>query len=38
MTLQEAAQIVGSIGVIASLIYAAMQIRRNTRAVRAGTH
>ena len=35
MTLQQTAQIIGGIGVIASIIYAAIQIRNNTRAVRA---
>lgn len=38
MTLQETAQIVGGIGVIASLIYVAIQIRNNARAVRAATY
>ncbi len=38
MTLQETAQIVGGIGVIASLIYVAIQIRNNTRAQRAATY
>ena len=37
MTLQEILQIVGAVGVISSLIYAAIQVRRNTRAVRAAT-
>ena len=35
LTLQELAQIGGVVGVIASLTYAAVQIRNNTRAVRA---
>lgn len=35
MTLQETLQILGGIGVIASITYAAFQIRNNTRAVRA---
>ena len=38
MTLQEALQIIGALGVISSLTYAAIQIRRNTRAVRAATY
>lgn len=38
MTLQETAQILGGIGVIASLIYLAIQIRNNARAVRAATY
>jgi hypothetical protein len=38
MTLQETAQILGGIGVIASLIYVAIQIRNNARAVRAATY
>lgn len=38
MTFQEALQIIGALGVISSLIYAAIQIRRNTRAVRAATY
>lgn len=38
MTLQETAQILGGIGVIASLIYVAVQIRNNARAVRAATY
>lgn len=37
MTLQELAQIGGIVGVIASLIYVAIQIRNNSRAVRAAT-
>ncbi len=37
MTLQETAQVLGGIGVIASLIYVAIQIRNNARAVRAAT-
>ena len=38
MTLQETVQILGGIGVIASLIYVAIQIRNNARAVRAATY
>ena len=38
MTLQETAQILGGLGVIASLIYVAIQIRNNARAVRAATY
>jgi hypothetical protein len=38
MTLQEAVQILGAIGVIASLIYVAIQIRNNSRAVRAAAY
>jgi hypothetical protein len=38
MTLQEAVQILGAIGVIASLIYVAIQIRSNSRAVRAAAY
>lgn len=38
MSLQEMLQVVGAVGVISSLIYAAIQIRRNTRAVRAATY
>jgi len=38
MTLQEFLQIVGGIGVIGSLIYVAIQIRNNARAVRAATY
>ena len=37
MTLQELAQIGGVVGVIASLIYVAIQIRNNSRATRAAT-
>ena len=37
MTLQELAQIGGIIGVVASLIYVAIQIRNNARATRAAT-
>ena len=37
MTLQELAQIGGVVGVMASLIYVAIQIRNNSRAVRAAT-
>lgn len=38
MTLQETTQILGGLGVIASLIYVAIQIRNNARAVRAATY
>ncbi len=38
MTLQETAQILGGIGVIASMIYVGIQIRNNARAVRAATY
>jgi hypothetical protein len=38
MTLQDLLQIVGGIGVVSSFIYAAIQVRRNTRAVRAATY
>lgn len=38
MTLQAVAQILGGIGVIASLIYVAVQFRNNARAVRAATY
>ena len=38
MTLQEFLQILGGIGVVASLIYVAIQIRNNARAVRASTY
>ena len=38
MTLQETVQILGGVGVIASLIYVAIQIRNNARAVRAATY
>jgi hypothetical protein len=38
MTLQELLQIVGGIGVISSFIYAAIRVRRNTRALRAATY
>ncbi len=38
MTLQQIAQVLGAIGVIASLIYVAIQIRNNARAVRAATY
>jgi hypothetical protein len=38
MTLQQVAQILGGIGVIASLIYVAIQIRSNARAVRAAAY
>lgn len=38
MTVQEMLQIVGGIGVIASIIFAGLQIRRNTIALRAGAN
>ena len=38
MTLQETAQILGGIGVIASMIYIGIQIRNNARALRASTY
>lgn len=38
MTLQAATQILGAVGVIASLIYVAIQIRNNARATRASTY
>lgn len=38
MTLQETAQILGGMGVIASMIYVGIQIRNNARAVRAATY
>jgi hypothetical protein len=38
MTLQETAQILGGVGVIASIIYVGIQIRNNARAVRAATY
>lgn len=38
MTLQQIAQLLGAIGVIASLIYVAIQIRNNSRAVRAAAY
>ncbi len=38
MTLQETAQILGGIGVIASIVYVGIQIRNNARAVRAATY
>jgi hypothetical protein len=38
MTLAELTQLLGGIGVIASLIYIAIQIRNNARAVRASTY
>jgi hypothetical protein len=38
MTLQETAQILGGIGVIASMIYVGIQIRNNARALRASTY
>lgn len=38
MTLQETAQILGGIGVIASIIYVGIQIRNNARSLRASTY
>ena len=38
MTLQEILQILGGIGVIASMIYVGIQIRNNARAMRAATY
>jgi hypothetical protein len=38
MTLQEAAQFLGGIGVIASIIYVGIQIRNNARSLRAATY
>ena len=38
MTLQDVLQIVGGIGVIVSITYAGLQVRRNTRALRAATY
>lgn len=38
MTLQETAQILGGIGVIASIVYVGIQIRNNARALRAATY
>ena len=38
MTLQEFLQILGGIGVVASLIYVAIQIRNNARVVLASTY
>ena len=38
MNLQDLVQVLGGIGVIASLIYVAIQIRNNARAVRAATY
>ena len=38
MTLQESLQILGGIGVIGSLIYVAIQIRNDARAVRAAAY
>jgi hypothetical protein len=38
MTLHETAQILGGIGVIASMIYVGIQIRNNARALRAATY
>ncbi len=38
MTLPETAQILGGIGVIASIIYVGIQIRNNARALRAATY
>lgn len=37
MTMQETAQIPGSIGVIASITYSANQLRNNARAMRAAS-
>ena len=38
MTLQEILQILGGIGVIASMVYVGIQIRNNARAMRAATY
>jgi hypothetical protein len=38
MTLQEIRQILGGVGVIGALVYVAIQIRNNARAVRAATY
>ncbi|NMD09387.1 MAG: hypothetical protein GYA66_15560 [Phyllobacteriaceae bacterium] len=38
MTLQQIAQILGGIGVIASMVYVGIQIRNNARAVRAASY
>jgi hypothetical protein len=38
MSLQLVAQVLGALGVISSFVYAAIQVRRNTRAVRAGAY
>ena len=38
MTLQETAQILGGVGVIASILYVGIQIRNNARALRAATY
>jgi hypothetical protein len=38
MTLQETAQILGGVGVIASIVYVGIQIRNNARALRAATY
>lgn len=38
MTLQETAQILGGVGVIASIFYVGIQIRNNARALRAATY
>lgn len=38
MTIQLIMQILGAFGVFSSFVYAAIQVRRNTRAVRAGTY
>ncbi len=38
MTLQETLQILGGIGVIASMIYVGIQIRNNAGALRASTY
>ena len=37
MTLQEILQVIGGVGVIGSLIYLGIQIRNNSRALRAAT-
>jgi hypothetical protein len=38
VTLQETAQILGGIGIIASIVYVGIQIRNNARALRASTY
>lgn len=38
MTLQDILQIVGGIGVISSFVFAGIQVRRNTRALRSATY
>jgi hypothetical protein len=38
MNLQQVLQILGGVGVIGSLIYVAIQIRNNSRALRAATY